>query len=145
MLDIYTIMNHGNNFWCDVFQSWLPMVKIIKDKFLVKNCKYVPMWYITNICVGNECMHVNTWYEHSVKIIADFPDEDGNFSLQQDFSQKVRLNNICTVQYNSIINSTCISKFFNAMSVTRSDVKKVPFYFEPILLNKKNAQKCYMI
>jgi hypothetical protein len=107
---IYTIMNHSNNFWCDVFQSWLPMVRIINNNFFLQNFKYVPVWYNTNICVGNECIYVN----------AIFLDEDGFFLLQQDFSQKFRLKNICTMQYNSIISS--ISKFLNAMPVKRSDV-----------------------
>jgi hypothetical protein len=142
---IYTIMNHSNNFWCDVFQSWLPMMRIINNNFLLQNFKYVPVWYNANICVGNECIYINAWYEHGVKIIADFLDEDGHSLLQQDFSQKFRLNNICTMQYNSIISS--ISKFLNAMSVKRSDVKKMfsiySFYFEPILLNKKCSKVLY--
>jgi hypothetical protein len=74
-------MNHSNDFWCGVFQSWLPMVRIMINNFLLQNYKSGPVWYNTNICVGNECIYVNTWYEHGVKIIADFLGEDGNFLL----------------------------------------------------------------
>jgi hypothetical protein len=51
------------------------------------------------VCVGNECIYANTWHQHDVKIIADFLDEDGNSLLQQGYSQKFRLIDICTVQY----------------------------------------------
>lgn len=122
---IYTILNHSNDFWSDVFQSWLPIVRIMNNDVLLQNHEYVPVWYNTNICVGNECIYINTWYQHGVKIIADFLDEDGNFLLQEEFTQKFRLIDICTMQYNSIISS--ISKFLNVMSVKRSEVKKKLF------------------
>ena len=143
---IYTILNHSNDFWSDVFQSWLPIVRIMNNDVLLQNHEYVPVWYNTNICVGNECIYINTWYQHGVKIIADFLDEDGNFLLQEEFTQKFRLIDICTMQYNSIISS--ISKFLNVMSVKRSEVKKkcfpyIPLYFKPILLNKKCSKVLY--
>jgi hypothetical protein len=115
---IYTILNHSNDFWSDVFQSWLPIVRIMNNNFSLQNFKYDPVWYNTNICVVNEC----TWYQHGVKIISDFLDEDGNFLLQEEFTQKFRLIDICTIQYNSIVSS--ISMFLNVMSVKRSEVKK---------------------
>ncbi|XP_055995578.1 uncharacterized protein LOC130046786 [Ostrea edulis] len=143
---IYTIINHSNDFWRDVFQSWLTMIRAMDEKYSMQKLNSIPVWQNTNMCVGNKDIYVKTWYQHGVKIIGDFLDEDGNFLLLQDFSQKFRLANVCTMQYNSI--TSTISKFLKTLSVKRSDVKKnctpfIPFYFEFILLNDKCSKVLY--
>ena len=91
---VKTVMKHSNDFWYDVFQSWMSVMKKMDTNFTIQKLISVPVWYNTNLCVGNKSMYFKTWYMHGVKIIGDFLDEDGNFLLQQVFSQKFRLTDI---------------------------------------------------
>jgi hypothetical protein len=94
-----SVMNHSNNFWYNVFQSWMSVVKTMDNNFTIQKLISVPVLYSTNFCVGNKNMYVETLYMHGVKIIGYFLDEDGKFLRLQDFSQKFRLTNICSMQY----------------------------------------------
>lgn len=142
---MHNIVKHSNVFWKDVFQSYLTIFQasdniIFKQKFFS-----MPVWYNTNICVGNKTIYVKLWYEHGVKIVSDFLNNDGTFLSQHDFEKQFSLTNICTMQFNSVISA--ISKFLKTMSVNRSDVSKdfspfIPFYFEYILLNENELFNC---
>lgn len=64
---MHNIVKHSNVFWKDVFQSYLTIIQasdniIFKQKFFS-----MPVWYNTNICVGNKTIYVKLWYEHGVK------------------------------------------------------------------------------
>ena len=145
---MHNIVKHSNVFWKDVFQSYLTIFQasdniIFKQKFFS-----MPVWYNTNICVGNKTIYVKLWYEHGVKIVSDFLNNDGTFLSQHDFEKQFSLTNICTMQFYSVISA--ISKFLKTMSVNRSDVSKdfspfIPFYFEYILLNEKCSKVLYQL
>lgn len=47
----------------------------------------MPIWYNTNICVGYKPSIAYNWYEHGIKTINDFLNEDGQFLKQHDFVQ----------------------------------------------------------
>lgn len=137
---VQNIINHSNNFWKDVLHSWLKVLRTIDYSLSTTNVCAMPIWYNTNICVGNKTIYVKLWYEHGVKIVSDFLNNDGTFLSQHDFEKQFSLTNIFTMQFNSVISA--ISKFFKTMSVNRSDLSKdfspfIPFYFGYILLNEK--------
>jgi hypothetical protein len=65
-------MNHSNDFWYDVFQSWMFVMKKMDNNFTNQKLISVPLWYNTNLCFGNKSFYVKTWYMHGVKVIGDF-------------------------------------------------------------------------
>lgn len=143
---VQNIINHSNNFWKDVLHSWLKVLRTIDYSLSTTNVCAMPIWFNTNICVGNKPIIVYNWYEHGIKTIGDFLNEDGQFLKQHDFAQNYRLSNVCTMLYNSVINA--ISSFLRSQSIKRSDVRKyyypyIPFYFEYVLLFEKCSKILY--
>lgn len=65
---MHNIIKHSNVFWKYVFQSYLPIFQALDN--IISNQKFIfmPVWYNTNICVGNKTIYTKLWYEHGVII-----------------------------------------------------------------------------
>jgi hypothetical protein len=141
------LMKNNNIFWKDVFNSWQHVTKTIEcDKHLKSKVVTIPVWYNSNIQIGNQYIYIKKWYHHGVKIIADFLSDDCTLLPRSVFQQKFNLPNINVMQYNSVICaiSKCLKslKFENTCSI-KDCFPYLPFYFECILKNVKCTNTIY--
>lgn len=137
----------NNDFWNDVFTSWLYVMKNTENEMYAKNnFLNVPVWFNSNIRINNNSVFYKKWYQNGVKNVGDFLSNEGNFLTKNMFQQKFNISRICIMQYNSII--TAISSFLKCMSLNKNVVESrygpyLPFYFENILLNEKCTKVIY--
>ena len=99
-----------------------------------------PVWYNSNLKIGNKCVFFQKWYLNGVKTIGDFISVDGGLISKTVFQQNFNLSYVCTMQYNSII--SVISKYLKYLAVDRTTPMKgsqptcsLPYYFETIIPN----------
>jgi hypothetical protein len=86
---VKTVMNQSNDFWYDVFQSWMSVVKTMSNNFTTQKLISVLLWYNTNLCVGNKSTYVKIWNMHGVKIIGDILDEERKAFTSTRFFTKI--------------------------------------------------------
>ena len=137
----------NNNFWCDVFSSWLSVMKKYECEKQVKNffCS-IPVWYNSNIKVSEKSVFFKEWYQNGVKNIGDFMSNDCVFLSKEVFQQTFNIPYVCVMKYNSMI--CAISKYLKLMSVDKTNTIKecspyLPFYYVNILLNEKCTKPIY--
>ena len=140
----------NNSFWCDIFTSWLCVMKNTECKKYNINNKYcnIPIWFNSNIKIDKKDVFFKTWYQKGVKTIGDFLSADGSCLSKNVFQQNFNLQHVCTMQYNSIISA--ISRYLKCISVDRSTFTKgllptcsLPYYFENIVPNEKCTKIIY--
>lgn len=112
----------NNDFWNDVFTSWLYVMKNTENEMYAKNnFLNVPVWFNSNIRINNNSVFYKKWYQNGVKNVGDFLSNEGNFLTKNMFQQKFNISRICIMQYNSII--TAISSFLKCMSLNKNVVE----------------------
>ena len=70
-----------------------------KNKYCI-----APVWFNSNIKIGDICVFLQEWYYHSVKTIEDFIYQLILDLNQNYFQQHFQLSYVCTIEYSSIIN-----------------------------------------
>ena len=120
----------------DVLESWLCYMKVYEkqDHFRNNYCS-IPVWYNSNIKIGNESVFFKSWYDKGVKVVQDFLVEDGHFLCYDVFQQMYNLNDFCIMKYNSV--TSAISKYLKLLSIDKTSIRRLPspclpIYFEPI-------------
>ena len=84
-----------------------------KQENFRNNFYSIPVWYNSNIKIGNKSVFFKSWYEKGVKVVQDSLDEDGNFLCNNVFQQLYNLDDFCIMKYNSIISA--ISKYLKLL------------------------------
>ena len=140
-------MNINNAFWKDVLESWLCYIKVYEKQDRFRNNYYsIPVWYNSNIKIGNKVVFFKSWYDKGVKVVQDFLDEDGHFLCYDVFQQLYNLDDFCIMKYNSV--TSAISKYLKLLSIDKTSIRRLPspclpIYFEPILIVEKCTKIIY--
>ena len=94
--------NYVNDFWRDVLQAYA----IFGKNIVVKKHEIIlaePIFYNVNLCIGNDVIFFDSWYDNGVTSIKDFVDVNGNFLSLNEFNIKHNLNEQNFVHYNGCI------------------------------------------
>ena len=89
-------------FWKDVFRAYLVFGRNVHVK-KHEDVLAEPIFYNDNVCIGNNVVFFENWYNNGVKSIKEFVDGNGNFLSLNEFNMKHNLNELNFVKYNGCV------------------------------------------
>ena len=133
-----------NIFWKDVLNAYLMFGRNITVQNH-ENCLREPVYYNENVCIGNDVIFYENWYNIGVKFIKDFVDDNGNFLTLHEFNVKHNLNELNFLKYNGCIRA--IKSFLRKCNVILENDHASEFseIYQALNSVSKGAKKYYSI